>query len=389
MRGIVLALAASCASAPLIAQVAAPAKTAAVAAEVNAPIGAAEARATAADFARLLEENYLFPDVGRKYAETLRTRAGRGEYDRVGTRGALAAALTKDVQAVFADGHLKIIPQSAGSGPQPQMMMMMPQKGPVEPATPGEGKPIEEARWLAPGVAYIRFTIFPQDPRVTAAVAKFMSDHADAKTMIFDLRTHKGGGMSQAAAMLPYLYDKETVFLGQDARASIPEPPNMPPYMRRASSSQEGVRTTEVMARPHPSERRLVDAKVYVLTSNYTASAAEAFAFGLKASGRATLIGEPTVGAGHFAPRDNGERQVRRLHPHRQRLRPAHRQGLGRKRRRAGHQGSCPAGARRGAGSQRRRAWRGGAAFRLGPSEGANEMAAPGQLTRLDANAAN
>jgi C-terminal processing protease CtpA/Prc len=56
------------------------------------------------------------------------------------------------------------------------------------------------------------------------------------------------------------------------------------------------------MARPHPSERRLVDAKVYVLTSNYTASAAEAFAFGLKTSGRATLIGEPTVGAGHFAP---------------------------------------------------------------------------------------
>jgi hypothetical protein len=303
MRGIVLALAASCASAPLIAQVAAPPQAAAVAAaEANAPIGAAEARATAADFARLLEANYLFPDVGRKYAETLRARAGRGEYDRLGTRGALAAALTKDVQAVFADGHLKIIPQSAASAPQPQMMMMMPQKGPVEPATPGEGKPIEEARWLAPGVAYIRFTIFPQDPRVTAAVAKFMSDHADAKTMIFDLRTHKGGGMSQAAAMLPYLYDKETVFLGQDARASIPEPPNMPPYMRRASSSQEGVRTTEVMARPHPSERRLVDAKVYVLTSNYTASAAEAFAFGLKTSGRATLIGEPTVGAGHFAP---------------------------------------------------------------------------------------
>jgi hypothetical protein len=275
-------------------------------AEADAPISAAEARETAAAFARMLEENYFFPDVGKKYAETVRARAARGEYDKLGTRGAFAAALTKHVQAVYRDGHLRIFPQSATGGPQPQMMMMGPQgqQGPVEPAKPGPGKPIEEARWLAPGIAYIRFTLFPFDPAVTAAAKKFMEDHADAKTLIFDVRTHRGGGVAQTMAMLPYLFDKETALVRDDRRASLVQGmgPNMPPWVRLVAPSRPGVRTEETFVKPHPTERRLFDAKVYVLTSNFTASAAEAFASALKGTGRATLIGENTVGAGHFAP---------------------------------------------------------------------------------------
>ena len=316
MRGLFVALAASCASPPLAAQVAVPpggqqenTLAAIAAAEAREPVSAAEARATAADFARLLEENFLYPDVARKYAQTARSAAARGEYDALGTRGALAAALTKDLQAVHADGHLKIFPLSAAAGAQPQMMMVpaQPQQGAVAPATPGPGKPIEEARWLAPGIAYVRFTVFtPGDPSVGAGAAKFMADHADAEAVIIDVRTHRGGSGAPTAAMVPYLFDKETVFYSQDMRASVAQGmgsgQGLPPWMRQVAPAREGVVTRENVVRPHPSERRLFDAKVYVLTSPFTASAAEGLAFGLKSAGRATLVGETTAGAGNFAP---------------------------------------------------------------------------------------
>lgn len=319
MRRITIAVAASCVSVPLVAQVAsapAPGKPTAAsnlaaisAAEAEEPVSAAEARETAAGFARLLEENFLYPDVAKKYAETVRGRAAKGEYDAAGTRGALAAALTKHAQAIHADGHLKIFPLSAAAAPQPQMMIVQApaQQAQVEPATPGPGKPIEEARWLASGVAYIRFTVFtPGDPSVGAGAARFMEDHADAKTVIIDVRTHRGGSGAPTAALAPYLFGKETVFYSQDMRSSVAQSmgggSNLPPWMRQVAPAAAGVVTRENVVRPHPSERRLFDAKVYVLISGFTASAAEGLAFGLKSTGRATLVGEKTAGAGNFAP---------------------------------------------------------------------------------------
>lgn len=314
MRAVVIGLAAAVASAPALAQVGVqasqekPSGAVPGAAAVEAEVSAEEARQTTEDFARLLEESFLYPDVAKKYADRLRKGAASGEYDRLGTKVALASALTKDVQAIFPDAHLRVWPSAGPGGPPPRMAMLSPSKtpGPVKPAKPAPGQPIEEARWIAPGIAYIRFTIFPFDPAVTAAATKFMEDHAEAKSLIFDIRTNIGGGMGTAAAMLPYLFDKETVFLRHDTRALVFEraggEQNMPGWMRLASPSAEGVRTEEIVIKPNATERRLFDAEVVILTSNSTISAAEAFAFGMKTTGRATLVGETTRGAGHYAP---------------------------------------------------------------------------------------
>jgi C-terminal processing protease CtpA/Prc len=159
-------------------------------------------------------------------------------------------------------------------------------------------KSIEEERWLAPGIAYIRFNVFDGEPGTVAAVRDFMLSHASAKTIIFDNRTHHGGGLAEMNAMFPYLFSKPTTLVTMDTRESVGEPDDEP-FVRKAAGPA-GVLRREHYVEPSTTEKRLFDAKVFVLTSPRTGSAAEHMTLALKRTHRATIIGEPTAGAGHY-----------------------------------------------------------------------------------------
>jgi C-terminal processing protease CtpA/Prc len=175
--------------------------------------------------------------------------------------------------------------------------------------------PIEEARWLAPGIAYIRFNAFLGDADSVAAVDRFMKEHAEAKAIIFDDRTHHGGGLAEMNAMFPYLFARPTVLVRMDTRASVDRADPDP-------AGNEGLRpvptNADVVSRDHfvepsKSEKRLFKAKVFVLTSGATASAAEHMTLALKRTHRATIVGETTAGAGNYGgpqPLDGGKFSV-------------------------------------------------------------------------------
>jgi C-terminal processing protease CtpA/Prc len=162
---------------------------------------------------------------------------------------------------------------------------------------------IEAAQWIAPGIAFVRFNIFPMDPDVTEAARRFMEEHVDADTIIFDIRTHGGGGIDQMDVIFPYLFARETRLVAMETRASVASAGRGPIGERatmRTVAGPDGFVRREHIAIPHPRERRLNDARVFVLTSGFTGSAAEHFALAMKHSRRATLIGEATGGANHF-----------------------------------------------------------------------------------------
>jgi hypothetical protein len=278
------------------AQTAPPSPPAQLASAPDAAITADQARSVARSFADKLESNYVFPDIAKRYAETLRAKADAGGYDSVARESILAEQLTADLRAVSPDNHLRVV-----TGPL-DLLRPRPAAGAAN-APRAALVPIEEARWLSSGIAYIRFTIFPGDPAVTEAAAKFMADHADAESLIIDVRTHRGGGLDQMDAIFPYLFDKPTRLVMMDTRTSVAAEGGNPfegsTTLRRVPADEDVVRY-EHSAIPHPTEKRLYDAKVFVLTSGFTASAAEHFALSMKRTGRATLIGEATAGAGHY-----------------------------------------------------------------------------------------
>ena len=263
-----------------------------VAEPAPAPFTATDARTVVPALAAAIEENYVFPATGKRYAQSIGAKLAAGAYDNLATQDEFAKAVTFDLQAVAADGHLKLL--------TPDMVAKF--KNRRRPDGGAENF-IEKSGWIAPGVAYISFTLFSGSDQELADLRQFLASHSDAKTLVIDVRKHRGGGMDEMDVMFAQLFAKPTDLLELDTRAAVDS---------RDSDGTEDAATLFKVAAPAGVVRRLhravpagqatglQSAKVFVLTSSHSASAAEHFALALKRTGRATLIGETTRGAGNY-----------------------------------------------------------------------------------------
>lgn len=244
--------------------------------------------------ATALEKNYVYPEIGAKYAAMLRGKTSSVDY-AVADDFAFADKVQADLDAVNKDRHLRLLaplPPAGAGGPRI-----------IRGPGPGPGmKAIEYADKLTPDIAYIRFGVFPGDPETMADLEKFLAANAGVKTLIVDARGHRGGGVDEIDAMFADLFTKQVDLVQMEtAKAVIEERPDMlmqgPTF--RAVASKPGQVRLQHFAKPsaHP---RLASTKLYVLQSGFSGSAAEHFLLEVKMSGRGKLYGETSAGAGHF-----------------------------------------------------------------------------------------
>lgn len=265
-----------------------------LAAQVPAP-AASDAAGVVEALARLLETGYVVPADGRRLAAMLRARQAAGAYAGVTTPAALAAKLTDDLRGLVDDRHLRVVPDDGGRPGAPP---------PTAPSRfgPVKAPPLQDAGWLAQGVAYLRYTNFFGEPDTLAATEAFMRDHAGAQALIIDCRYNGGGGLDEMNAILPYLFAAATPLVRFEMVESIAKAQGLPfegPSVRPVASAG-GVLRHQHWVTPRTDETRWRDAKVFYLTSPRTASAAEHLALAFRHTGRATLIGGTTAGANHF-----------------------------------------------------------------------------------------
>jgi C-terminal processing protease CtpA/Prc len=242
----------------------------------------------ARQLADLLEQRYLFPDVGTAYAEMLRANAAADRYAVVPGPDAFAERLSAELAAVSPDNHLRVLPRSRG----------------VPGLSPSDTDPtslgVRESGWLEEKIAFVRISMMPDSPAAQEWGDAFMREHADADALILDLRRCLGGTVGMMNGFLPYLYDEPTHLLTMDMRPGADRETaewfDDIRELRRAETDGSVDRWEHWI---EPSENARPELPVFVLT-DLTASACEHLAAALAATDRATLIGATTRGAGHF-----------------------------------------------------------------------------------------
>jgi hypothetical protein len=247
-----------------------------------------EGKDVANRLAAMIERQYVLPDAGARYAAMLRANAAAGRYDR-GNWKDLCDWLTGDLQAVHPDEHIRI-----NVGPVP--------KGDQRAVGAGKLVPTEAGQWAAPGIAYLRLNRFSGQKANVLEIRNFLIAHRSAKTLILDLREHRGGMFEEMDAIIPLLFARRTALLDMAMAKAIYDsdgPLITSPSLERIKSAPTLV-VRRHYANPDRLNHGLQRAQVVLLTSHRTASSAEHFALALKRTHRATLIGETTAGANHF-----------------------------------------------------------------------------------------
>jgi C-terminal processing protease CtpA/Prc len=227
-----------------------------------------------------MEQGYVFPEIGRRVAEQLRTKLRRGAY-----RGApgepLAKELSNDLRALAGDGHLSVEHNATALPAEDSAASAeMARRDRERYYGPQLNYGFRKMELLPGNVGYLDVTVFaPLDwagPVATAA----MTMVAQADALIIDLR-HNGGGHGETVQWLEsYLFERPQQVSGG--------------YNRLRNTTSESWTLPWV-----PGPRFGSQKPVFILTSRRTFSAAEAMAYDLQALGRATIVGEASGGGAH------------------------------------------------------------------------------------------
>lgn len=216
--------------------------------------------------------DYMEPGVGAKAQAIL--RAHRSEYLSLDTREAFAKAVSSDLLAATGDKHLKVSVQTLDAGRQARITDEQ-----QELVDRRLAYGLLAVRRLPANIGLLKLSYFEQTEPGAKMVEAALGLLKDTDALIIDLRENRGGGGASDETLVGHL----------DA--------GLKPMVSIAWRNRRG--GTDVVQREprKPAGAPLYAEKpVYLLTSSRTFSAAEGFAYHLKAIGRATIVGETTGG---------------------------------------------------------------------------------------------
>lgn len=243
---------------------------------------------TVNNLAKLLEDNYVFPDVGKDCAAHIKDKLKDGSFDNVSDKKELAELLTTELQSISKDKHMRVrvpggmMPQDESSNPLFEQFKFMKERG-------EENYGFRKVEMLDGGIGYIDLRGFANSDKAYEVAVLAMKFIKNSNAVIFDLRKNGGGSPEMIKFILSYFFDKPTHL--NDL------------YWRN------GDRIEEFWTNEKVDGVKMSDVPLFVLTSNYTFSGGEEFAYNVQTQKRGLIIGEVTGGGanpGGMFPAGNG-----------------------------------------------------------------------------------
>ena len=259
-----------------------PASSAAVA--QTAAEAKVDGRAVVADVKRILNENYVLPEMRPKLAAALDRGLAAGRYDKIGDPAVLAQAINADLDAVAHDKHL-------GMQYDPKQAEQLAARPPGSGAddAPPTAEEIRFADRFNHGILQLK--VLPGNIRYMETIGFFWGgektkevyDNAmrflkGGDAIIIDMRKNGGGSPDAVRYMISHFLE-----------------PNQPivTFHMRGEPGDTWKSLGELPA------GRLTGKPLYVLTGGRSASAAEEFVGHVNGFKIGELIGEKTAGAGY------------------------------------------------------------------------------------------
>ena len=232
---------------------------------------------------KALKDHYIYLDKAKQVEKRLSELDHKNMSKAYSDDKEYAQAVTEIIQTIINDKHFRfVVPRSRNTSDSPREDLITRHLNALSRFRQGGFKDI---RMLEGNVGYVKIDGFRGEeiPQVDG----LMSYLRTADAIIIDLQKNGGGGQP-VNYLSSYFLPKDTL-IGKT-------------YHRHKD------KWVEHIVEPIKGDKRL-DVPLYILTSERTFSAAEAFSYNLQALKRATIVGARTAGGAHptrFMPLPNG-----------------------------------------------------------------------------------
>jgi hypothetical protein len=232
---------------------------------------------------KLLDKNYVYPEVAKKMSELVKSKLRNHEYDTITNAVVFAQILTADLQSVSNDKHLHVNYNPEFAAKLKEMEKNQEDLNEDEEFIEKmkyENYAFKKVERLEGNIGYIDFRNFAPTKYSEDVIAAAMEFVSNTDAVIIDLRKNGGGEPEAVRLICSYFFGNKPVHLNDL-------------YMRPEDETQEYWTLKKVDGKKMP------DVDLYVLTSSFTFSGAEEFAYNMKNLKRATIVGETTGGGAH------------------------------------------------------------------------------------------